>query len=474
MRINELDELQLVRHVVPTDGSPEAYDVVAKFGNKAGRRIAAERGYAALDAERTQMDTAAASVSAYIQSFSAYDSYIVYGALYPLTASPTTSDVVADAASHGYVSGTLQAAIDNTTVYSFTTLADGSSVPATMLKFCAVNQMSDGTLSASPHLSFVLTDTSFFGSIGSTQTQIAFSIRIPSISWNDLSASDKTVFRIWMQDQIVRGAAKRGIDVTSVDITLSNGSILVDVVMFISTADTSKTVASISDSSSPLNILDSPDAIIPFVDRPAAPLDTTGATSQIITVSRVGSKPEVLSFTESSSTSSSVTYSYEVVESNPDVSVDTLFVLVTTSQLYNPIPSAIVSDDSVQTFPLSSASGSISVNLDSGVRSFVYVVARNNDSPAILSRVISTVSEPFSILMPSSATMSDGLYDIATASGTTVTTQEGMTVFSSAESGSAYLILYPSGDAQVPTTADQAQAQIDAGVTFVSGSLTPS
>ena len=480
MRVNENDEFQLVRHLIPVDGGEETYDVVAKFGNnRLQERLAAERGYATMDADKTNMDTDAATVDAFVESFSAYDEYRVYGALYPITANPTVAEVVSDAGSNGYTSSSLPSAQDNTTQHTFATMHDGSAIPNSIVKFAAVTEVvSDGALSTSPHISFVLNDASAFDELvelSSSQTTVSYQISFGDLLWDDLSAADKAIFEQWMEDQVLEGVQAKGIEVNSIDLGFSNGSILVDIAMTFNTVDTTKVFSNITDAAEPLKLLKDPTATpVEFVDRPKHTVKKSSATTTVTTVKRIRTKPEVVSVTESSSTASTMTFAYEVVENNPDYAVDRLYALVSPKPLKKPVlPSKIVSDPAVQSFVVSATSGLATVNMDTASRAFVYFVATNNETDPVLSSPFRFVSEPFSIIMPSSAKYSEstGGYQIASIDNTSVSVGDGMTTFTDATSGEAHLMVFEEGDGQIPSSAAQAKARIDAGATKSSGKL---
>lgn len=483
MRVNENDEFQFVRHIIPVDGKAESYDVVAKFGNNllsSSSRVAAEQGYVVMDVNRTSMDTSASNVDAHIESFSAYGEYKTYGALYPLSSSPSVADVLSDAAPFGYTSSNLPSASDNTVQYTFTTMYDGSPIPNDLVKFAAVTEIvSDGTLSTSPHISYVLNDASAIEELNdasSTQATVAYQISFSDLVWDDLSDADKSIFEEWIEKQVTEGAEAQGVEVYSVDLVFTSGSILVDVAITYTTMDTHRVLNNITDVSDTLKMLKDPiKTPINFVDREKHTVKKNSAVTTLISAKRIRSKPDVVSITEYSSTATTMTFAYEVVEHNTIYAVDTLFALVSPTALKKPIlPSSIVNDAAVQSFAVTETTGTVTVNMDSSSRAYIYFVARNNEVTPVISQPFRFLSEPFSIIMPNSVAISGetGLYQLASASGTTVSTVEGITAYTTASSGTAHLILYEDGDAQIPEDAITALSQIDGGATSASGELT--
>ena len=214
---------------------------------------------------------------------------------------------------------------------------------------------------------------------------------------------------------------------------------------------------------------------IEFQDRETIKVKKSNATVAVTQAGRVRSKPEILSVTESDSTDSAMTFSYEVVEHNPDFSVTTLFALVSAKPIRKPLPSKIASDPAAQSFSLSGPIGSVVVAMDTGVTSYVYFVARNDETTPVLSGHFKFANEPFSIMMPTSVRTSkvSGLPQIASAvGGRGVGVAKGMTAYSSAKSATAHLIMYEQGDPQIPADAAAAKAQLDAGATNASGRMT--
>eukprot|EP00873_Tetraselmis_striata_P033812 jgi/Tetstr1/454076/TSEL_040995.t1 len=485
MRCNEQDEFQIVRHLVPTDGTPETYDVIAKFGNKtssASRRFASQRGHVVVDPDRTSMDTAAATVDAYIESFSSYSDYKVHGALFPVSATPTSAEVLAAAATNGYVSGTLQAGTDNMTQFTFAAMFDGSAVPDALLKFAAVTeQADDGSVSHTPVISFVLNEDAIFDDLvlevnADTQSAITSTLNFGSITWDDLSAGDKAVFEAWLEDQIIQTARAQGISVQSVELSFQSGSVIASVSTTFATKDTAKVLTSALSSDPLATIATAAATPVPFRDRAPATVTAASVSSQVVGVVRIQTAPTILSVAETSSTSTGITVSYEVSEANPSFAVTSMHALVLAEPLPTPVlPATVKNHPSKQTFAVSAVSGTATVALATGSRAYVYFTAENNGSPAVMSPVHRIVSEPFSVIMPSSVSMegSSGLYRFSSQDGANhaVTTARGISAFSSAATATAHLIIYPDDDPDIPTTADEVRDAIDGGAVAVTASL---
>lgn len=483
MRINEKDELQVVRHTVPANGDLESYEVIARFGNKTGAtRMSGERGHATLDADRTSM--ADGTVSAFIDAFSAYDDYVVRGALYPLSASPTVSEVVAASATeNGYLSDTLSAGADVSVAATFTAMHDGGAIPDELLKFAAVIELADGTLSAAPHVSFVINDASVYTDLvlaadQETQSVVNYDLRFTSLSWDELSAADKAVFEEWLEGQVLQTLQAQGSDVQSVDFTFESGSIIADVNVTVPTSKLTKTLNNATSAVSTSVISTASTTPIQFVDRPAETVSAGSVTKNVKAVTRIQSAPLVVSVSQGASTDTALPVTYEVSEANPSFAVTKLYALATTAPLAEPVlPSKVVANGEVQSFSVSGTRGTVDVAMDTSIKNYLYFVAENNVTPTpVRSHVLSaTTSLPTTVIMPNSVAISQssGLYQIAEQDGAdaAVAIKSGMVAYSSASSATASLLLYKQGDVDVPATASAAKAQLDGAASAVTASL---
>ena len=487
MRCNEKDELQFVRHIKPVDGHAETYDVIARFGNTnpgtGAVRYAGERGYAVLDADLTSMNTALSNVDAFVESFSTYDDYVVYGALFPVGETPDSSEVIAAASNYGYISDALAAATDNTTQFTFSNLFDGSAVPNTIVKFAAVTQqVSDGSVSSTPHISFVLNDESIFDQLvitvgQQTQTYIIYNISFGSLTWNDLSAADQVIFQAWLEQQVTQAAEAQGIQVQSLELNFVSGSIIATATVFFPTEDTSRVLTNaLSDDSTA--VLNNPEKTpVPFADREPVTITRNDVTTEVVEVVRLQSAPSIVSVAETASTENSITVSYEVAEANQNNSVVKLYALATTSPLASPIlPGNIKGNANKETFTVTGTTGSATIAIDASERTYIYFVAENDAAPTpVLSPEFRIISEPFTVLMPSSIPISGatGYHQIAAQDGTdnALATETGIAAYSSASSATGHLLLYEDGDANIPATASDAKTQVDGGATSSSVGL---
>lgn len=485
MRVNEKDEFQIVRHTVPTNGEKESYDVIARFGNKRGEaRLAPERGHVVINPDLTSMDTAAATVAASVESFSAYENYVVHGALFPISASPTVSEVVsASATANGFRSSTLSAGQDNLSSTTFSAMHDGSAIPNQLLKFAGVIELGDGTLSASPHISFVLNSASEYANLAlaagqQTQSVVNYKLTFSSLTWNQLSATDKAVFELWLENQVLQTLQGQGVDAQSINFAFTSSSIAVDIGVAVFSADTTKVLSSATSAVSTAVISTASTTPIEFVDRPKEVITGDTITKVVQSVVRIQTAPLVASVSLGASTDTTLSFTYEVSEANPDFAVTVLYALATTTPLASPLmPSKIVADGRVQIFGVSSAGGIATINVDTTVQNYLYFVAANNVTPSpVLSPVVTaTTSLPTSINLPGTVPLSEssGFYEIASqsAAGNNVTLESRISAFSEAESAEAHMLLYEAGDAALPADAADAKSQVDAGATAASAIL---
>ena len=478
MRVNQEDELQFVRHIVPADGTSERYDVVAKFGNRlpGNIRYAAERGHVVLDAALTSMDTAASNVTAQIESFSAYDDYRVIGALFPVSAKPTTDDVLNATTKYDSVSF-FAAATATTTTATFTDMHDGTAIPNSLVKFAGIIQSQTSlAYSARPTISFVINTANpltilnnqiaGFLSTAQPKSTMTFTIRITSVDWNTLSPTDRNIFSAWFRDQVLQGAKNKQITVSGLAVTITAGSAKATCELTFNTSETNRVLAAAT-SSDPTAMMNEPEKNpIPLVDTAPVTVTKAATETEVTEVVRIASGPAILSLAEASSSSTEVLVSFEVTDINPDFAVTKLYALTSTSRLSAPVVPTVIRDHpDVQEFQVSDTVGTIGVSLDAGARTFVYVVAENNDTPAVLSAAVNIVSEPFSMLVPSSVPLDSatGRYQIASQVPGTVgdiAVAPGLSVFSTAAGVESHLLLYPDGDASIPASAESAQAQL--------------
>lgn len=461
MRVNEKDELQMVRHVSPKNGQPESYHVIAKFGNNINgfTKHASESGFAEIDYDNTFLDsTDTSEVRAQIKSFSAYHDYKVYGALYPVTMSPSTADVVAHSA-NGFVSGTLGSGLDNGSVFVFSAKYDGSPLTDTVYKFCAVvENTEDGSRTDSPRTSFVVSDyhTAISNAVASVapMSSVTYTMTFQGLLWSALSAPDQKIFGDAIEAAVVKSGSANGIRVNSLVLSFADGSVKCTVTSVFASAQTSSVLAVLYDSTAPLAMIGG--AIdIPLVDT--APYAVTASTTATVVddIVRIASVPQIVSLVETASTASSVTLSWEVSDELRTVSK--LHVLATTQAIASPVfASSVVGATGTTVVNLSDTTGATVVSLDTAIRTFVYVVAENSDG--VYSSPERVISEPFSVILPSSIALSQqtGEYLVASQSLTGLSIKPGMTIASSTPTATAHLLIYEEGDASIPTTAAEA------------------
>ena len=472
-RVNENDDLQLVKQVTPSDGRAVTYNVLAAFGTGDTNPVAKKIGFASLDMEDTIMQSG--SVNAVIESLATYADTKVYAALYSTSDSPTTAEVVQDALSNGFMSGTLSAAVVHRTPHTFNTMNDGSSVPDSILKFAAViEKISDGEKSASPQISFVLNDTSLVDADlaalenADTSTGVVFETTFDQLTWDSLTPTDQSIFYEWYEQQLIQGAEARGITVSSIDLTFTSGSVKVSTTMQILTRDVSKTLINLTSQTGSVSLLKNPTSEpIEFQDRASLTVSSSDVATTITQVQRLNTSPALDSVTKTAYTSDTVTLSYNVSEKNADFSVVKLYALSTTAALASAIPAKVKGDSQTQSFDVSAASGDIVVNYPANSK-YIYVVAENNASPAVMSKVTRIVHDSMSIRAGSLVQGVSG-YDVITKQDqmNVKLLNQKLKVSSDNNSITAYLMLFKTS-ASIPTTAQNAYNLITGGATAVS------
>lgn len=474
-RISEDDQLEIVKYTSPTDGNEATYEVVSVLGNNkkpSAPKVSSKAGYAGADADLTSMNVSASNVDAVINSFSAYDSYRMYSALYTTGQFPTTAQVLADAAANGYNGlSVLPAATDNTTSFQFTAMSDGSSIPNDLVKMASVVvQENTGVTSSSPIISFVINDEAFVSELfdGVSQTTINTELRFTDYNWDDLTAQEQAEFEAWLEAALLESAENRGITLTSVDITFAQGSILADITMSYATKDSENMLSALT-STEPLELIGSKREVTFSTDKHLT-FDSSLATKNVKYANRVKSAPTVNSVVFDSSSGSELTYTIDATDS-----LDTLskvFYLVSDSPT-PPLPASIVSHANKVELDFGSlVNKKFNASVNSSKRQYVHVVVQS--SLGSVSAVKTKVVEPFEIVMPSgTAVNADGQYKFASQDGDNIVTVSGMTVTSDASTGTAYLMLWDSNES-IPSTGADFKAAVDAGSNVASASLTAS
>jgi hypothetical protein len=474
MRINEKDELQYVKHIIPSDGTAETYDVIASFGKKLDNPVlSASRGDVSVDPDRTSMDVATGTVEAYIEAFAAYDNYKYYCALYPATYTPTTAEVISNAATNGLSTGVIQAATDSLIAHTFTTMYNGTAIPNAIVKLVAVCELISDSSISGPFISYVLNDASIYDTLAdqvsgtaATQSIVELEYNFASITWDTLSDVDKAIFRAWMEERLLQGAIEKGINVTSVSMNIVSGSVVVTTGLSIDTRDTKKILNSVYTSGSSTDLLKGmEDVAIEFQD--AAPVTVTKAavSMELNKVERVQTLPTIVSVKETTSTTTTISFEYEVVEANPDYRVTSIKALVSPVSLGSKVTSStILAASNIQTFsiPQGQTTGTVQVTANPSNTSFVYFVATNNGDPVISSTVKLVVTDALTINTSLSTSSTGGVllgrqvagsYAVAIANATT-------SVYTTADTADAHMLLFESGNALANSTNTQLKQMI--------------
>lgn len=485
MRISEKDEFQFVKHVVPSDGTAETYDVIASFGKTLGKPVlAAARGYVSVDPDRTSMNVVSGTVDAYIESFAAYDTYKYYCALYPTSYTPTNAEVISDSATNGLMSGVIQAATDSVMTHTFATMHNGTAIPDAIVKLVAVCELISDSSISGPFISYVINDASIYdtlsdqvSSTSATQSIVELEYCFASITWDALSAVDKAIFKSWMEERLLQGAVERGINVTSISMSFVSGSVIVTTGLSIDTKDTTKVLNSVYTSGNATDLLKGMDDVaIEF--QSIAPLTVTKASvaMELNKVERVQTLPSVVSVKEMTSTATTISFDYTVAEANPDFDVTSLKVLVSPISLGSKVASnTVMFAPNVQVFavPQGQTTGTIQVLANSSITNFVYFVATNNGEPAISSTVKAVVTDAMSISTSLFTTSTGGVllgkqvpntYNVAIASATT-------SVYTSSGSADAHMLLFAAGNPLANSTNIQLNQMILDGASNVTLSL---
>ena len=474
MRINEKDEFQFVKHTVPADGTPEDYKVVARFGYTEGPPISSTRGHVAVDAVLTKfvrVEGQPLTVDAKVDSFSAYGDYDVLGALFLLSETPTAEDIQAavDSGARGMLKANLKKGTDNLLEHTFDRLWTGDPIPDTVLKFAAVTrQASDDQLLSPVTTSFILNDSTEFEETvdaAKTKTSIDYQMSFQQFDLATMSEADKEIFKTWLEGQIVDAAAESGIDVSSVEITLTQGSVKAGVKYVLKSTDQDKLLSKLTNSDSTV-VLGSTIKPIPFVDETSATLDAAQITNTILGVERIASSPVLSSVSTVSTGSSHMDFSYlgEFGEGSR------MHYLVSERDLGTRVLASTVAAGNTYV-PLLDSSGTFRVYLNTGARSFIYFAVYNDANiPSGVSRVVNT---PLSLSFPSRVTFDDlQRYAFARSKGDLeVQLKTGITVLSDGTpNATVYLGILKNGEG-APASAAEAYADIISGAHYASGQV---
>jgi hypothetical protein len=206
---------------------------------------------------------------------------------------------------------------------------------------------------------------------------------------------------------------------------------------------------------------------INFQDRAVEKITKESVALQVKEVTRIQSLPSVNKVAEVASSGSSMTFSYDVSEANPELAVSKLYVLVSPVALSaNTIPSKIVSNPNTQVFDVASTAGQVDIATDPKVRNFVYFVSENNATSKVRSNIKRFITDPLTInassLVPGAG--GSGRLVKQSLSEYSVTSYSSVSVFSPASSGTAYMLLYPEGS--VPATDADIHADVLGGSTY--------
>lgn len=157
LRVNEFDQLEMVKRTLGAGAALPTYTTVAFFGTMT-QGVSADAGYAKLDPLNSLLNTAVSpyAVTAAVTTFQAYSAYTVYAALYPAASQPTSLDVVAVVgAGNGFLSATLPAGADNAAAIVFVKMASGASIANAPTKIAIVLCVGT-TLSSSPYMASII------------------------------------------------------------------------------------------------------------------------------------------------------------------------------------------------------------------------------------------------------------------------------------------------------------------------------
>ena len=503
MRINDSDQLEMVKKVYMATDLMPSYSTVAFFG-KGAKDVAGDVGYANIDMLNSFITTTTTphTVTAKFTTFQAYKEYEVFAALYSVLEQPSSADVVAACvAGRGYSSGgTLVApGQDRTVTTTLPTMADGSTIPDALNKLAVVVRKAvSGAMSPLPFTGYIINNADFFSDINnlinsamqSSGSTITFVIQFNTYNWNSLSASDKAAFAIWVRDQIAAAFKRASYTVTEINVALAPPLVPRSLV---AGGGTSRAVGDgvdatvvitmpVSQTTTLINaVLETPELLVTgtsvtlpdagTVDVALAPTDLQTQASNFQGVTVVAAKPPASALTLLSTGTDSITMSIDV-SSTASQTVTALYVFTSSVPLAAPVLSSTIKAGAQTTYSLATlAAGPVTLSTG-GAGLYVYTVTENDKG--VLSDVATLQSAALSLTFPSTSSVDQvtGLRQLVSQTADyKLQLQEGIILESSSESASSYLLLYGSSN-DIPATAADTMAAIQAGATSVSGALT--
>jgi hypothetical protein len=510
LRINDSDQLEVVRKVKLPQSSEYVYTRVAKFGDVQGDRERISKGVGSVDINifasilRNTANPITLDVKD-VATFNAFSDYNVYAAAYPAASNPTSIEVKEAAiAGFGFTNSSVPRDLQNTvTTVTFPTLFDGSAFGASnvpKVAFAFEEIAAGSNMNVYPFEHFVIMNdvnaaqvAALQGDVDSSNGQVVFDVRFVEFSWSNLNTSQQEAFTAWLEGEIMQSFLNRGITPEDISIDVTTGSILATVTAFLPVLQMNTAVASVvadpeklvADGGNPkidlgLDALGNP-VRLKMVDDgddsfPLTKPEVKGKTDGGVGVRQKAAKIEVTTTTTSGETAGSK--KMQLAVTNP-LSVDRVYVYVSSTEIKNPTPSKIKRSALAQASDNTNKSGvytfseAKNLQVESGAEETLFVYTTVQDTGAALTKVSEFVAKPMSVTVPASVSvLADGTPILARlVEGTgSVKVYPGFEVNTESDAVTSHLIMYPDL-ASVPPTADGLFAEIDSGARNVSAQL---
>jgi hypothetical protein len=482
MRVNDGDQLELVKKERRVNDIFPLYTPLATFGTRKPESVSNDVGFAAVDPVYSFLTTSSSpyTVTARLTTFQAYSEYTVYAALYLAAAQPSSADVMsAVLMGHGYRSATpVSPGVRTTADRLFGAMADGGAIPNAVLKMAVVVSCK-GKASQRPFVGYIVNNATFFNNADAVlnntasgavpRTSLAFTTTFTQIGFATLSPADKAALSAWVLSSLVATLRAQGVDVSQIQVSLGAGSpagTAVTVELIVSSAVASSLMEAAL--AGPLQLLGDPASVtLPSGTYSAATAPSVTNLSSSVVIA-TPAEPTV-SLVVGSDTSISISVS----SASGTQSISHVYVLSSATDLGSPTASAVKAGAQADYTPAQLTSPlSLPTSVDTDL--YVYVVSQN--TYGVLSAVTRFVSSAPQIVLPQgvSLNVSTGLPELMVQTADySLRLNDGITVNAGAAGGSAYLLLYNDGT-PVPSTSAGVMQDVQSGQSnYVSGALLP-
>ena len=468
LRVNEADQLELVKRVKRSADIKPSYTTVAYFGPKTGQSVGVTSGigYAALDAVDSFLaaSTSPRTVTARFTVFEAYRTYSVYAALYTSEQAPSSADVVAAAAAgRGYFSGLapMPAGQDNTVTTVFSVLADGGAVPDAMTKVAIVVKVGDA-LCAAPFTGYVINRSEYFDNIDvggyAPVAAVTLGVGITSLLWSNMVGATAVEVAAWVRASVASAFSGAGFDVNQVDVALSagaGGGVVATVTVLMPTARVAAVVGALT--GNPAAVLGGATTAALSSGTVAVAVDPAYAPEPTVAVIPAVPLAPVLT-----ATTSSGVLSVAVSVASGSQTIRRVYTYVSSVEMVAPPLASNVKALAQTSYTPGelAAAGPLSVPFNPTADAFLYVVSEN--SYGALSTVSSAVSLAPAFSYPRTAGLdaSGGTRDLVDQTiDYQLRIKDDITLQSSSDQATTYLLLYDD-PADIPATAEATLAYV--------------